>query len=139
MGDIGTGIAYLCRTCCCMSDGEVSADGSHFSSRSKPDPRERQIDEEFLARNYRQDSAGRFHVQPTPTSSMFPRVVSEESSNSKKNGSLKAGGDRPLIGVRPEAPLLTTEKSASSDKTNLSNDIEDMGAPILLSSNPTAG
>jgi len=120
----------------CMSNGEVSADGSHFSSRTKADPRERQIDEEFLARNYRQDSAGRFHVQPTPTSSMFPRIASDGSSNSKKNVPLKAGGGRPSPGVQPEAPPLTTEKSASSDKTNLSNDMEN---PILLSSNTTVG
>ena len=122
-----------------MSDGEVSADGSHFSSRTKPDPRERQIDEEFLARNYHQDSAGRFHVQPTPTSSMFPRIVSGESSKPTKSVPLKAGGNRPLVGVQPEAPPLVMEKSAFSDKTDLSNDMETIDTPILLSSHTTAG
>lgn len=122
-----------------MSDGEVSADGSHFSSRTKPDPRERQIDEEFLARNYHQDSAGRFHIQPTPTSSMFPRIVSDDLSKSKKNAPIKAGGDGPSMGVRPETPSLVTEKSTSSDKTNLSNNTDTMDTPILLNSNTTAG
>ena len=123
----------------CMSAGEVSADGSHFSSRTKADPRERQIDEEFLARNYRQDSTGRFHVQPTPTSSMFPRIASDGSSKSKKNAHLKAGGGRPSTGVQPEAPPLATERSVSSDKTNLSNDMETMGTPVLHSSNTPVG
>ena len=124
-----------------MSDGEVSADGSHFSTRTKPDPRERQIDEAFLARDYRRDSSGRFHVQPTPTSSMLPRVFSDESSKSKKNVPTEAGGDRPptATGGQPEAPPLVTEKSTSSDKTNLSGDMENVGAPILLSSDTTAG
>jgi len=139
MGDIGTGIAYLCRTCCCMSDAEVSADGSHFGSRTKPDPRERQIDEAFLARDYRQDSSGRFHVQPTPTSSMFPRNINDGSNKSKKGVSTKGGSDQPSMGGRPEAPLLGAEKSNSSDKTDLSREMGNTGVPVLLDSKATAG
>lgn len=125
-----------------MSDAEVSADGSHFSTRTKPDPRERQIDEAFLARDYRRDASGRFHVQPTPTSSMLPRVLSDESSSkSKKNVPTEPGGDRPATATGGlEAPPLLAEKSTSSDKTNLSTDMdmEIIGAPILLSSDTTA-
>jgi len=139
MGDIGTGFAYLCRTCCCMSDSEVSADGSHFGSRTKPDPRERQIDEAFLARDYRQDSSGRFHVQPTPTSSMFPRNLNCGSNKSKKGVSTKGGGDQPSMGGQSEVPQLGAEKSKSSDKTDLSGEMENTGVPVLLSSKATAG
>jgi hypothetical protein len=123
----------------CMSGGEVSADGSHFSSRSKPDPRERQIDEAFLARNYRQDSAGHFHVQPTPTSSMFPRNLNDGSRKSKKDVSTNGGGDQPSVGVRPEAPQLEAEKSDFSDKTDISSQMEPRGTPVLFGSDATAG
>lgn len=105
MGDVGNGIAYLCGTCCKayyqlrltllipnfgliggLRDAEVSADGSHFRTGGKPDPRERQIDEEFMARDYRQDANGRFVRQPTPTSSimMLPRQQSDESRESRR-------------------------------------------------------
>ncbi|KAF8973006.1 hypothetical protein BDZ97DRAFT_1912605 [Flammula alnicola] len=126
MGDIGNGIAYLCGTCCCVRNAEVSADGSRFGSRTKPDPRERQIDEEFMSRNYRQDAAGRFYRQPTPTSSMLPRQLSDESKKSIKNPDTKAqgSGEPERQELNANAPQLAVEKSTSTNATGISNSKE---------------
>ncbi|KAF8161641.1 hypothetical protein B0H34DRAFT_701899 [Crassisporium funariophilum] len=112
MSDVGSGLAYLCRSCCCFRDSEVSADGSHFRSRAKADPRERQIDEEFLARDYRRDASGRFKTQPTPTTEMFPKGPNE--TNSYLNSHLIVGGD-------VTAPKLMHADSASTNGTSVSD------------------
>ncbi|KAF4620378.1 hypothetical protein D9613_001205 [Agrocybe pediades] len=106
----------------CVRDAEVSADGSHFRTKAKEDPRERQIDEVFLARNYRQDSNGRFHTQPTPTASMLvlPRQLSDESSKSKVSSKAKGKQRDPGVeGLPPDSlsadeapsPLVQKENS----------------------------
>lgn len=46
-----------------------------------------------MARNYRKDAAGRLHSQPMPTSSMLPRLNSDESKRSK--GSAKTQSEQP--------------------------------------------
>uniref|UniRef100_A0A8H7Y3V8 Uncharacterized protein n=1 Tax=Psilocybe cubensis TaxID=181762 RepID=A0A8H7Y3V8_PSICU len=93
-------------------------DGSYTSPKTKPDPREQQIDDEFLARNYRQDSSGRFHTQPTPTSSMFPpqNTSSNRSTKSEQkqeeNPSDAAGHRVELVQLKP--PTLVIDGSGST-------------------------
>ncbi|KAF9484419.1 hypothetical protein BDN70DRAFT_797651 [Pholiota conissans] len=121
MGDISTGIGYLCGTCC----AEVSADGSHFRSGTKPDPRERQVDEEFMARDYRRDADGRFVRQPTPGSSgmMFPRQQSGESGQSRKMDQVKRVESN-TTGELRQTPNSDPSKPTMKDPSaSLTNDI----------------
>ncbi|KAF9033603.1 hypothetical protein BJ165DRAFT_1515250 [Panaeolus papilionaceus] len=119
MGDVARGLAYLCCFCCRESD--AIQDGSHFSSKTKPDPREREIDEVFKARNYQKDSHGRFHVQPTPTASMFPnRSRSNSKISTHHQSEIKSVnqvyGD--TLGI--VVPSLMVTDSSSSDATAIS-------------------
>ncbi|THU76057.1 hypothetical protein K435DRAFT_879786 [Dendrothele bispora CBS 962.96] len=70
MGDVGMGLAYLCGGCCCFKDTDPGPEGQQIS-RSTKHPKERLIDEEFAARQYRKDKDGRIRFQPTPNSSMM--------------------------------------------------------------------
>ncbi|KDR69743.1 hypothetical protein GALMADRAFT_255533 [Galerina marginata CBS 339.88] len=144
MGDLSSGLAYLC---CCLKHSDVSADGSRFGSGKKADPRERQIDQEFLARNYHRDSTGHFHVQPTPTSSMFPRQLSEQSKHSAEKDEKKPKEKKRFFGLKapPEALELTPPKlaltdstSAESKETGLSGENDAADSPELLVTPPTA-
>ncbi|KAF9523722.1 hypothetical protein CPB83DRAFT_862361 [Crepidotus variabilis] len=111
MSDCGAAMAYLCRTCCCLiqREGEVTPDGSHFRSAGKRDPREKLVEDEFMARSYRKDKSGRLHVQPAPTAPMT--ATRTESGETK-------GSDASVSGLPIEAPEIQitppTEKSKSA-------------------------
>jgi hypothetical protein len=126
-----------------LRDAEVSADGSHFRTGGKPDPRERQIDEEFMARDYRKDANGRFIRQPTPTSSimMLPRQQSDESSQTRKKiAPMKPAepvdiGSGPKAGPDPQPTLESPSLLGSlagdvSQKKTPRNPMELTGIPI---------
>ncbi|TFK33813.1 hypothetical protein BDQ12DRAFT_690609 [Crucibulum laeve] len=68
MSDLASGIVYLC--CCCCNTAEPSPDGTRFGTLAKKHPREQDIDDQFLSREYCQDSNGRIHVQPSAESNM---------------------------------------------------------------------
>ena len=69
----------------CLRNTGVDADGSGFAaSGPKADPREREIDALFMARDYKKDAAGRFIRQPPPTGAMHPRIYSNQTSEVKK-------------------------------------------------------
>ncbi|KAI3605521.1 hypothetical protein WG66_005933 [Moniliophthora roreri] len=70
MGDLGMGIAYLCSCCFCCKD-DPGPEGNQISN-TKPDPRERLVDEEFMKRDYKRDKDGHIRVQPSTSSEMMP-------------------------------------------------------------------
>ncbi len=69
----------------CLRNTGVDADGSGFAaSGPKADPREREIDALFMARDYKKDAAGRFIRQPPPMGMMHPRIHNDQTSEVKK-------------------------------------------------------
>ncbi|PPQ83715.1 hypothetical protein CVT25_006119, partial [Psilocybe cyanescens] len=118
-----------------------AADGSYSSKKAKPDPREQQIDDEFLARNYRQDSSGRFHTQPTPTSSMFsPQGPGSNRSNKaeqKRDESSLGDPEVHRLGVvQLKPPTLGIDGSASTDSMNVSSGSDGKVNPEIVVSAP---
>ncbi|KAF5322610.1 hypothetical protein D9619_001349 [Psilocybe cf. subviscida] len=121
MGDLANGLAWLCGTCCGLRKADITADGSRFSSSGKAHPAEREIDKEFMARNYRKDAAGYLHSQPTPTNSMMPRQNSDDSKKSKR--SAKAQREQPkedAVQVVPapqedddDVPIITVDQAST--------------------------
>lgn len=64
--DTDRNILLVCAT-------EPLGDGSEFRNPPQADPREKDIDEEFMARNYTWDATGRFHTTPTPSTLLEPK------------------------------------------------------------------
>uniref|UniRef100_A0A0W0EYF6 chitin deacetylase n=1 Tax=Moniliophthora roreri TaxID=221103 RepID=A0A0W0EYF6_MONRR len=54
---------------CCKDD--PGPEGNQISN-TKPDPRERLVDEEFMKRDYKRDKDGHIRVQPSTSSEMMP-------------------------------------------------------------------
>ncbi|KAF8058532.1 hypothetical protein FPV67DRAFT_507701 [Lyophyllum atratum] len=90
MGDVGMGLVYLCTCCCKLSRYQIQRISLYFCvhltgfggtenndepsccGRSKrKDPREKEIEDHFAARNYTRDASGRIVTQPTPSNSML--------------------------------------------------------------------
>ncbi|KJA27834.1 hypothetical protein HYPSUDRAFT_34988 [Hypholoma sublateritium FD-334 SS-4] len=125
MGDISSGIAYICGSFCCLRNTGVDADGSGFAaSGPKADPREREIDALFMARDYKKDAAGRFIRQPPPTRAMYPRTQSDETREVKKSCL--------------EVPHMAQLNSTSTGGTTLSQTKEPLDS-IALESLPPLG
>ncbi|KAE9407983.1 hypothetical protein BT96DRAFT_1013860 [Gymnopus androsaceus JB14] len=57
MGDTSMGLAYLCSCCCCFQATDPGPEGSQ-RSRSKKHPKEKDIKNEFMKRDYRKDKDG---------------------------------------------------------------------------------
>ncbi|TEB38003.1 hypothetical protein FA13DRAFT_716067 [Coprinellus micaceus] len=82
---LGFVLAYLstCFFCCnCCGRPETIEEmqlGSEFRGRTKRNPREQEIDDEFMARNYTRDAAGRIHMEPRP--SQISQNVKPEGKN----------------------------------------------------------
>ncbi|CAA7263059.1 unnamed protein product [Cyclocybe aegerita] len=138
MSDLAIGLAYLCKTCCCIRDAEVTPDGSRFRSHPKRDPREQLVDDEFMARNYHQDASGHFHSEPTPTSSMLlpPRQLSDTSDKSKLGE-----GEKGSVQMTPEveAPAMVHAASTSTEATLALKEEDDKKTPAPLSNLPAGG
>ncbi|KAH6910176.1 hypothetical protein BKA70DRAFT_1424726 [Coprinopsis sp. MPI-PUGE-AT-0042] len=82
--------------CCCFCATEPLGDGSEFRKAPEADPREKDIDAEFMARNYTRDASGRFHT--TPTSSTVLEVKPSHSTDHNA----------------PEIPILKVEPPTAS-------------------------
>ncbi|KAJ3515020.1 hypothetical protein NLJ89_g2014 [Agrocybe chaxingu] len=139
MSDLGIGVVYLCKTCCCIRDAEVTPDGSHFRSHAKRDPREQLVDDEFMARNYHQDASGHFHSEPTPTSSMLlpPRQLSDTSNKSKLGE-----GEKSSEQVMPEVkapPMMHAASTSTEAATLTSKEENDEETPLPLPNLPGGG
>ncbi|KAJ4482229.1 hypothetical protein J3R30DRAFT_3457866 [Lentinula aciculospora] len=67
MGDMSMGLAYLCGGCCCFNDTE----GSQLS-RSRKHPKENDIKNEFMKRDYRRDKGGKIR---------YNQVISEQPNS----------------------------------------------------------
>ncbi|KAF8992812.1 hypothetical protein BDZ89DRAFT_116550 [Hymenopellis radicata] len=79
------GLGYLLSCCCCCHlAGDPGADGTGRGRKSKRDPREDIVDQQFQSRVYTRDDTGRIHVQPAPGSTMV-----------SLNGSPIGGGTMP--------------------------------------------
>ncbi|TFK21939.1 hypothetical protein FA15DRAFT_57477 [Coprinopsis marcescibilis] len=90
MTDLGRAIAYLC---CCCGPRPID-DGSQLKNRPKPDPREKEIDAEFMSRNYTRDKSGHFSMTPTP--SVLPTQSSGYNMSSSKEGRSSTKDSKPI-------------------------------------------
>ncbi|KAJ6530533.1 hypothetical protein B0H10DRAFT_2205252 [Mycena sp. CBHHK59/15] len=87
MGDVCSGIVYLCSCCCFCSSSDPGSDGSGLcsSSRSKKyrkDPRENALKQEFIDRGYQKDATGRIHVGQPSRSQMMMVAAQNKSTDS---------------------------------------------------------
>jgi len=137
MGDLANGLAWLCGTCCGLRKADITADGSRFSSSSKEHPAEREIDKEFIARNYRKDSAGYLHSQPTPKHSMLPRGNSDDSRKSKQSRSSKSREQtkdeavqmgsvaKETLDIDHDVPVITVDRASTVRNHRLSSSMDE--------------
>ncbi|KAJ7509105.1 hypothetical protein B0H11DRAFT_2270618 [Mycena galericulata] len=89
MGDVCSGILYLCTCCCFCSSSDPGSDGSGLCSSSSKkskknrDPREKALKEEFMSRSYRRDAvSGRILVEQ-PSKSQMMTVAQHPSADRK--------------------------------------------------------
>ncbi|KAF9463978.1 hypothetical protein BDZ94DRAFT_1257307 [Collybia nuda] len=100
MGDISTGFAYILTCSCFAKNAPAEEDTVTCCRRSnKADPREKVIDDEFIARNYKRDPRGRIVTQPKPAEQMT------ESRMNTSSGEPTTQDEIPMITVTTnEAP-----------------------------------
>jgi len=111
----------------CMK-GDVTPDGSHFRSRGVRDPREQIVEDQFLAKDYKRDASGRFQVQPTPTPSMLPRGMSNDSKKSNPESPPQVRVTPPTERSHPDhgAPGILLADSTSTTTTTLEDKVEEL-------------
>ncbi|KAJ3789158.1 hypothetical protein GGU10DRAFT_344170 [Lentinula aff. detonsa] len=73
MGDISMGLAYLCGGCCQSSAGSSLFRGNQLSHTRKH-PKENEIKDEFMKRDYRRDKDGKIR---------FNQAVSKQPGGQK--------------------------------------------------------
>ncbi|KAI4521425.1 hypothetical protein K525DRAFT_239142 [Schizophyllum commune Loenen D] len=73
--NLGAGILYLLGCGCCCPGGQDPYNGTSTccgccGGDSNVHAREKEVDSEFLERDYRRDASGHIHIEPSPTRSM---------------------------------------------------------------------
>ncbi|KAJ7626936.1 hypothetical protein FB45DRAFT_1059819 [Roridomyces roridus] len=107
MGDLCTGLVYLCTCCCFCSSSDPGSDGSGLCSglhnnKTNRDPRERALDEEFMQRKYRKDRAsGRIYVDQPSRSTLMTTSQQPSADGKAASGALTPGSGDDL-GPSPE-------------------------------------